>query len=50
GSHEHVQQLTIQLVLDGRLYKIRLLRNEALLSAGITVKHYEKDNQQILTK
>ncbi|BFZ01898.1 hypothetical protein BsWGS_04937 [Bradybaena similaris] len=50
GTHEHVQQLTIQLVLDGKHYKIRLLRNEVLLSSGIIVKHYEEDNRQILTK
>ncbi|KAK7011124.1 Disintegrin and metalloproteinase domain-containing protein 12 [Biomphalaria glabrata] len=50
GTHEHVPQLTIQIVMEGKKYRIKLIQNEALLSAGIVVKHYEENNQQVITK
>ncbi|XP_041367315.1 disintegrin and metalloproteinase domain-containing protein unc-71-like isoform X2 [Gigantopelta aegis] len=50
GTHEHLKHTTIQLVLDGKKYKIKLERNEALLSAGVKVKHYLEGNQQVITK
>ncbi|XP_005107366.1 disintegrin and metalloproteinase domain-containing protein 22 isoform X2 [Aplysia californica] len=50
GTHEHVNQLTVQITIAGTRYRIKLERNDVLLSAGIVVKHYEEDNQQVLTK
>ncbi|CAL1528808.1 unnamed protein product, partial [Lymnaea stagnalis] len=50
STHEHVQQFTLQVVVEGKNYKIRLHQNEALLSAGIEVKHFEEDNRQVITK
>ncbi|GFR98288.1 disintegrin and metalloproteinase domain-containing protein, partial [Elysia marginata] len=53
GTHEHLHHVTLQIVLDGKKYKIKLTRNDELLSSGIVVKHFEKFQgtpQQVLTK
>lgn len=50
GTHEHMKHVMIQLQLNGKKIKIRLERNDALLSSGILVKHYTDSNQQIITK
>ncbi|KAH9518359.1 Disintegrin and metalloproteinase domain-containing protein 12 [Bulinus truncatus] len=50
GTYEHIPHLTLQIVMEGKKYRIKLVQNEVLLSAGINVKHYEENNQQVITK
>ncbi|XP_062584108.1 disintegrin and metalloproteinase domain-containing protein unc-71-like isoform X2 [Saccostrea cucullata] len=50
GTYEHIEQVTFQLVVDEETHKIKLQRNSALLSNGISVKQYLTKNQQIISK
>ncbi|RUS79527.1 hypothetical protein EGW08_012725 [Elysia chlorotica] len=53
GTHEHLHHVTLQIVLEGKKHKIKLTRNDELLSSGIVVKHFENFQgtpQQVLTK
>ncbi|KAK3108085.1 hypothetical protein FSP39_000858 [Pinctada imbricata] len=50
GTHEHLRHVTFQLSIREHQYKIKLQRNDALLSHGITIKHYVDKNHQIVTK
>lgn len=50
GTYEHLDQVTFQLVVDEQTHKIKLQRNSALLSNGISVKHFLTKNQQIISK
>ncbi|XP_063421793.1 disintegrin and metalloproteinase domain-containing protein unc-71-like isoform X6 [Mytilus trossulus] len=50
GTHEHLEHVTFQLMINGQGQKLRLKKNDALLSSGIQVKHYLEENQQIISK
>ncbi|KAL5006683.1 hypothetical protein ScPMuIL_015489 [Solemya velum] len=50
GTHEHYRHVTIQLMIDGKMHKLRLEKNDALLSSGIKVKHFVGKNQQVISK
>lgn len=50
GTHEHLEQVTFQLMVNGQVQRLRLKKNDALLSSGIQVKHYLEENQQIISK
>ncbi|XP_056008473.1 disintegrin and metalloproteinase domain-containing protein unc-71-like isoform X2 [Ostrea edulis] len=50
GTYEHIEQVTFQLVVDEQTHKIKLQRNNGLLSNGISVKHFLTKTQQIISK
>lgn len=50
GTHEHLKHVVIQLLLKGTKVKIKLQRNEVLLSSGISVKHFKASNQEVISK
>ncbi|KAL8603649.1 hypothetical protein ACOMHN_017146 [Nucella lapillus] len=50
GTHEHMKQVVIQLRLHDKKIRIKLQRNDALLSSGIMVKHFTESNQQVIEK
>ncbi|XP_078321722.1 disintegrin and metalloproteinase domain-containing protein unc-71-like isoform X2 [Crassostrea virginica] len=50
GTFEHLDQVTFQLVVDEQTHRIKLQRNSALLSNGISVKHFQSRSQQIISK
>lgn len=50
GTYEHYQQVTFQIVIDRKKHKLKLDRNDGLLSAGIKVKHFEDERRQVITQ
>ncbi|KAK7109452.1 hypothetical protein V1264_013492 [Littorina saxatilis] len=50
GTHEHMKNVVIQMKLNENKIRIKLERNDALLSSGIMVKHFTESNQQVIQK
>ncbi|XP_069110917.1 disintegrin and metalloproteinase domain-containing protein unc-71-like isoform X2 [Argopecten irradians] len=50
GTYEHYKHVTYELMIQSKLQKIRLERNEILLSSGVQVRHFIEENQQIVSQ
>ncbi|XP_053373871.1 disintegrin and metalloproteinase domain-containing protein unc-71-like isoform X1 [Mercenaria mercenaria] len=50
GMYEHLQQVTLQIIIDKKKHKLKLERNDGLFSAGFQAKHFKEQQSQVIEK